>query len=249
MDVTLERLTEPVLKAVDEYGFCVLPSIIQREHALELRSLIDDLRRREQRPDVEDLGHQRVLHLAAKHAEFANLLCHPLCMAICEKYLGADFLCSTWTSNTALPGSDLTYWHVDHPYWTISSPYPVNPPLTAHAIWCLDDFSENNGATRVVPRSHRRTNLPEHKSNHDDESVTIEAAAGTLIVAHGAIWHSGGRNRTDRPRTGIFARYARSYIVLQEDLKGQLAAIPNPSPLIERLMGKTQYVPQRNLPY
>jgi len=170
-------------------------------------------------------------------------------MVIFEKYLGSDFVCSTWTSNTALPGSDLTYWHVDHPYWTIASPYPVEPPLTAHAIWCLTDFSECNGATKIVPGSHRRMRLPEHNANHDHEGITIETPAGSLVVAHGAIWHSAGRNTTDHPRTGIFGRYARSYIVPQEDLRHQLAAIENPPPLVERLMGKNQYVPQRGLPY
>lgn len=245
----LEKLADQILEAVNAYGFCVVPNVLPRERALGLRSIIDELREREAGPDAGQLGHQRVLHLAAKHAAFVELLCHPVSMAIYEKYLGSDFVCSTWTSNTALPSSDLTYWHVDHPYWTIASPYPVDPPLTAHAIWCLDDFSEHNGATKFIPGSHRRTKLPEHNGNYDHEGVTIEVPSGSLIVAHGAIWHSVGRNTTDRPRTGIFGRYARSYIVLQEDLKRQLPAIENPPPQVEQLMGKNQYVPQRGLPY
>jgi ectoine hydroxylase-related dioxygenase (phytanoyl-CoA dioxygenase family) len=125
----------------------------------------------------------------------------------------------------------------------------VEPPLTVHTIWCLDEFSERNGATRFIPASHRKTHLPAHNGNYADEGITVEAPAGSLIFAHGACWHSAGRNTTDLPRTAIFGRYARSFIVPQEDLKPQLATIENPSALVRRLFGANQYVPQRGLPY
>ena len=245
----LERAVEEIVSAVNEYGFCVVPGVLTSEDTARLREIIDELREKESQPGGGELGHQRVLHLAAKHRAFVDLMCHTLTTVVYEKYLGPDFVCSTWTSNTALPNADLTYWHVDHPYWTIAPPYPVDPPLTAHAIWCLDDFGRDNGATKFVPGSHRRPHLPEHNGNYDHEGVIVEASAGSLIVAHGAIWHTAGHNMTSRPRTAIFGRFARSFIVLQEDMKRQLAAVDSPSPLVERLFGKQQYVPQRGLPY
>lgn len=245
----LADTVERVLNAIDDYGFCVVPSVLSSDEAKQLCKIIDQLRDRESRPDADALGHHRVLHLAVKNEAFVELMCHPLALAVCEKYLGPDFICSTWTSNTSLPRTDLTYWHVDHPYWTIEPPYPVDPPLTAHAIWCLDEFSERSGATKFIPGSHRRTHLPVHNLDYDHESVTVEAPPGSAIFAHGACWHSPGRNTTDKPRTAIFGRYARSYIVPQEDMKGQLAVIKNASPLIERLFGAKQYVPQTGFPY
>jgi ectoine hydroxylase-related dioxygenase (phytanoyl-CoA dioxygenase family) len=245
--MSLTTKVRQVITTVNEYGVCVVPEVLSRREASGLRLLIDDMRQREARGKEET--HQRVLHLAAKNPAFVDLLCHPFALTLCEKYLGPDFVCSTWTSNTALPGADLTYWHVDHPYWTIAPPYQVRPPLTAHVIWCLDDFSEANGATKFILGSHRRRHLPEHNGDYDHEGVTVEAPAGSLIFAHGACWHSAGRNASDDPRTGIFGRYARSFIIPQEDLKYQLPAIVNASPLLERLLGKNQYVPQRSLPY
>lgn len=247
--MSFDAVVDGILDAVEEYGFCVVPSVLPREQANQLRIIVDQLREHEAQPDGGCLGHQRVLHLAVKHPAFLALMCHPTTMAIYEKYLGQDFICSTWTSNTALPYADLTYWHVDHPYWTIAPPYPVDPPLTAHAIWCLDDFTADNGATKFIPRSHRRSKLPEHNGDYDHEGVTVEAPAGSLIVAHGATWHSAGRNATDRPRTAIFGRFARCFIIPQEDMKSQLAAIRDPSPLVQRLFGKKQYTPQGGLPY
>jgi ectoine hydroxylase-related dioxygenase (phytanoyl-CoA dioxygenase family) len=137
----------------------------------------------------------------------------------------------------------------DHPYWTIAPPYPVAPALSGQTIWCLDDFTHDNGATRFIPGSHRRPHLPEDNGDYDAEGVTIEACLGSVILAHGACWHSMGKNRTDAPRTGIFGRYARSCIVPQEDMKLQLVAIQNPSPLVERLLGLRRYVPQKGFPY
>jgi len=238
-----------ILTALDEFGFCVVASVLTREEADGLARIVLDLQQAEYRPDAASLGHRRVLHLLAKHPVFVELMCHPLAMAVQEAYLGPDFICSTWSSNCALPGADLTYWHVDHPYWTIAPPYPVNPPLTAHTIWCLTDMAEQTGGTKFIKGSHRRTCLPEHNGNYDHEGQTLHAPAGSVIFAHGACWHSAGHNRSDSPRIGIFARYARSFIIPQEDLKQQLSAVEAPSDLVQRLMGRKQYVPQRGYPY
>jgi ectoine hydroxylase-related dioxygenase (phytanoyl-CoA dioxygenase family) len=238
-----------ILTALDEFGFCVVPSVLTREEADGLARIVLDVQEAECRPDAASLGHRRVLHLLAKHPVFVELMCHPLAMAVQEAYLGPDFICSTWSSNCTLPGADLSYWHVDHPYWTIAPPYPVNPPLTAHTIWCLTDMVEQTGGTKFIKGSHRRTRLPEHNGNYDREGQTLHAPAGSVIFAHGACWHSAGHNRSDRPRIGIFARYARSFIIPQEDMKQQLSAVEAPSDLVQRLMGGKQYVPQRGYPY
>jgi ectoine hydroxylase-related dioxygenase (phytanoyl-CoA dioxygenase family) len=244
-----EATLRQILEAVDETGYCVVPSVLPAALAGELARLIAELRAREPRGDLAELGHHRVLHIAAKHRAFVELMCHPVAMAIWERYLGADFLCSTWSSNTVLPRAGATYWHVDHPYWTIAPPYPVVPALTGQTIWCLDDFTADNGATRFIPGSHRRDHMPVHEGDYDAEGVTVVAPRGSLIVSHGACWHSMGTNHSDAPRTAIFGRYARSFIVPQEDMKLQLPAIEAPSPLVQRLLGASQYVPQKGFPY
>jgi ectoine hydroxylase-related dioxygenase (phytanoyl-CoA dioxygenase family) len=247
--MALDDTIDKIVVAVDEFGFCVVPAVIEKAEARRLREITEELLALEPVPNTSAHGHRRLLHLAAKHGAFVELMAHPLVMAFCERYLGSDFVCSTWTSNTLLAGADTTYWHVDHPFWTIAPPYPVDPPLTAQVIWCLDEFSEKNGATSFIAGSHRRPHTPEHNADYRFESTTITAPAGSVIFAHGACWHSAGRNSTAAPRTGIFGRYARSYIVLQEDMKQQLPAIDKPTPLVERLLGARQYAPQKGFPY
>lgn len=251
-DASTDTSTGPVdriMGAMDETGFCVVPDVLSHGEATALANIVLALQEAEARDDVAKLGHARVLHLLAKHPIFVQLLTHPIVMAVNEAYLGADCVCSTFSSNCALPGTDLTYWHCDHPYWTIAEPYQVDPPLTAHVIWCLTDMSDKTGGTKFVPGSHRRPYLPKHKADHDFEALTPDAPAGSLIFAHGACWHSAGRNDTNSARIGIFVRYARSFLIPQEDMRLQLPAIDDPNDLVRRLMGADQYVPQRGYPY
>lgn len=249
---------DAIIDAIRDVGYVVIPQAISAARAGELCELITQLRAREPQHDVGAQGHHsdggasghhRVLHLAAKHPAFVDLMCHPVAMQVWERVLGTDFICSTWTSNTVLPRSGAPYWHVDHPYWTIAAPYQVDPPLTGQTIWCLDEFTEDNGATLFIPGSHRRPYMPEHAGDYDHEGVIVEAPRGSVILSHGACWHSMGTNHTDRSRTAIFGRYARSFIVPQEDMKLQLPAIEAPSPLVQRLLGAAQYVPQKGFPY
>lgn len=246
---TLDEAVRAIVETIVENGLCVVPGAIGRDEAMSLRALLDRLREREAPSGDDSLNHRRVLALATKHPAFVELMCHPLVGAVSERLLGPDFICSTWTANTLLPGFAGVYWHVDHPYWTIAPPYPIEPPLTAHAIWCLDDFSPASGSTLFIPGSHRRASLPEHGQDCEFEAIAIDAPAGSVILAHGAIWHSPGRNNSTHPRSAIFGRYARSYLIPQEDMRHQLAQLRAPSELVRRLMGERQYVPQRGLPY
>lgn len=235
--------------ALDEHGYCVVPRLLRPDIAERLRELLDRLRALEPRPDVEELGHHRVLHLPVKHQAFIDLLCHPLALAVSEAYLGADFICSSITANTVVPHADPRYWHVDHPYWAIAQPYPVQPALSWQAIWCLDDYAADNGATEVIPGSHRRPCLPVHDADHSFESRPIEAPLGSLILTHGALWHSMGRNDTDAPRTAVLVKYARSFVIPQEDMQRQLELLGETTPLVRRLFCADQYIPQRGFPY
>ncbi|MBG6143381.1 ectoine hydroxylase-related dioxygenase (phytanoyl-CoA dioxygenase family) [Labrenzia sp. EL_142] len=246
---TQSPIVEQIIINMNETGYCVVPEVLSRDEAQHLSQIVLDLQEQENRQDTVDLGHCRVLHLLAKNPVFVQLLAHPLVIAVNEAYLGEDCVCSTFSSNCAFPGSDLTYWHCDHPYWTIAQPFQTDPPLTAHAIWCLTDMSEATGGTKFVPGSQLYGRLPEHKGNYDPLGHTPEALAGSVIFAHGATWHSAGRNESEMPRIGVFVRYARSFLIPQEDMKAQLPYVPEPSDLVQRLMGAKQYQPQGGYPY
>ena len=87
-------------------------------------------------------------------------------------------------------------------------------------MWALDDFTEANGATRLVPGSHRWT---DRQPGPDDEVVQAVMPAGTVLFYVGKIWHGGGANTTDRPRLGVILEYAAAWLRAQEN---HILAVP-----------------------
>ena len=85
--------------------------------------------------------------------------------------------------------------------------------MVCNSIWLLDDFTADNGATRVVPGSHRnglaaREALADQWAPHPDQ-VLLTAPAGTVVVFNSHLWHGGTKNRSDRPRRALHSYFGR----------------------------------------
>jgi ectoine hydroxylase-related dioxygenase (phytanoyl-CoA dioxygenase family) len=111
-------------------------------------------------------------------------------------------------------------------------------------MWALTDFSEANGATRVVPGSHKADHSPAYGSQH--ESIAAAMPKGSVLVWHGSLWHGGGANRSAAVRVGIAMNYCAGWIRQQEN---QQLGIPREiarrfSPRLRELVGYGVY---RNL--
>ena len=90
---------------------------------------------------------------------------------------------------------------------------PPGEFCVCNSIWLLDDFTAENGATRVVPGSHRsglhpREALADPKAPHPEE-VLLTAPAGTVVVFNSHTWHGGTLNRTSRPRRALHSYFCR----------------------------------------
>jgi ectoine hydroxylase-related dioxygenase (phytanoyl-CoA dioxygenase family) len=81
-------------------------------------------------------------------------------------------------------------------------------------MWALTDFTEANGATRLVPTSHLR---PSPEYGGDYPTIPAEMAKGSVLIWDGALWHGGGANRTDKRRTGVAMNYCAGFIRQQEN--------------------------------
>ena len=80
-------------------------------------------------------------------------------------------------------------------------PFPKpHVPTVCNTMWALTDFTEANGATRIVPGSHLRDHSPDYGSRY--ESIAAEMPKGSVLVWHGSLWHGGGANTTDERRVG-----------------------------------------------
>ena len=162
-------------------------------------------------PDTRNI---RLFDLIGKDPVFAELVEHPLAVELVRHQIGAPFLLSNFSANVTAPGSGAMYMHADQGY--VPAPWPPYPMAT-NVAWALDDFTEANGGTRFVPRSHLRDHGPDPAMG-SDETIPMECPAGSIFVMDARVWHQTGPNRTaDVTRAGLFAYYVRPFIRPQWD--------------------------------
>jgi len=100
-------------------------------------------------------------------------------------------------------------------------PFPKGYEVQCNTIWAMTDFSEENGATRVIPGSHLHADRLEYKES-DTEPAEMEQ--GSVVFYSGALYHGGGGNRSTGTRMGINLTYARSWLRQEEN---QYLSVPH----------------------
>lgn len=135
----------------------------------------------------------------------------PRVLSVVEGVLGSECLISSLSSIRIRPAETAQPVHSDDQVLPIEEP---TPPLVCNTMWALTDFTEDNGATRIVPGSHRG---PKPRFGQDHPTVAAEMSRGDVLVWHGRMWHGGGANSTDRDRIGIAMNYCAGWIRQQEN--------------------------------
>jgi ectoine hydroxylase-related dioxygenase (phytanoyl-CoA dioxygenase family) len=201
---------------IEELGYTIVPDAIEPDL---VDALAADLRRLERELDVRPSensfeGHRtlRVYNLLAHGDLWARVPVHEQVLPIVERVLDPGCLVSSLSSITILPGEQAQPIHADDQLIPLPKPHP---PTVCNSMWALTDFTEANGATRVIPGSHRFDDNPEYGRPYD--SVPAEMPKGSVLVWHGSLWHGGGANATDTPRVGIAMNYCAGWIRQQEN--------------------------------
>ncbi len=164
----------------------------------------------------------RIYNLLARDRVFESVPVHPAVLPVVEGVLDPGCLISSLSSISILPGEDGQPIHADDQLIPIPRPHP---PLVCNTMWALTDFTEENGATRIVPGSHQLPDAPPYGESAI-ETVPAEMKAGSVLVWNGSLWHGGGANRTGERRVGIAMNYCAGFIRQQEN---QQLGIPIPT--------------------
>ena len=164
------------------------------------------------RNDFEGFATNRVYGLLAKSPTEATLVTHPRVLAILDAMLLPGYLLSANLAINLLPGETAQDVHFDDTFYPVPRP---RRPIGISTIWAIDDFTAANGATEVIPGSHRWGDGPPPP---DAELVTVEMPAGSVVVFAGTLFHRGGANTTDRPRLAITPQYCEPWARQQENM-------------------------------
>lgn len=236
---------DQIAKDLDERGFSVIPAVISPEKADEARNVLETLLADEADGVALAAKTQRVGRIAVKHPIFLELLTHPTIMSLWKRYIGEDIICSSWSGNTVYAGYDNFGWHSDYPYWSITPPWPEGN-WAVQTIWMLNDLTIENGATAILPGSHKFRRPPDAdiKDQWIDEAEIVTGQRGSVVVMHGACWHTARPNQTDETRSVLLGMYMRPCFIPQEDMQEQLATLEDPSQLVQQLLGAKQYRPR-----
>jgi ectoine hydroxylase-related dioxygenase (phytanoyl-CoA dioxygenase family) len=208
-------VSDPLLE-IEERGYTVLENVIAPDLVSELREALTRIAHDRGigtcSNDFEGEETVRLYNLLAFDDVFAKVPIHDAVLPVVEGVLDEGCLVSTLSSIDIGPGETPQPIHTDD--MVIGLPRP-HPAIVCNTMWALTDFTEANGATRLVPGSHKFPEYPDLGKDHD--SVAAEMSAGSVLVWHGGLWHGGGANHVDTRRVGLAMNYCAGFVRQQEN--------------------------------
>lgn len=228
------------LAQINEQGFLVVPSVMTDDELAGYRNALQPWL------DVGPTGRNvfegtrthRIYAMLAKDPLFADMVAHPLALAFAEYFLGTSCLLSACLAIDLQPGESAQPWHTDDGHIHVPPPHDV---FGISAFWALDDTTNENGATEVLPGSHRWSaqEFPGVLKDQDfaddsDPDLTVDPGAhsnalkvtmpaGSLMVARSDLWHRGGANRSSASRRVVTPQYCAGWA---RPLESMLLAVP-----------------------
>src|SRR5436190_894297 len=201
---------------IAEQGYTIVEDAIEADLVDEL---VEELHRLEvdlgivpASNDFEGTQTVRIYNLLVHGPAFERVPVHPNVLPIVEAVLDHGCLISSLSSIAICAGETPQPIHADDQLMPIVKPHP---PTVCNTMWALTDFTEANGATRIIPGTHLADRSPDYGAPY--ESIPAEMPRGSVLVWHGSLWHGGGANTTTERRVGIAMNYCAGYLRQQEN--------------------------------
>lgn len=202
-------------------GYTIFERLLPEASVARIKQALSPYLKREKmgRNDFEGFQSERVYALLAKAPEIAEIIEHPSILALVDEFLTPNYLLSAALAINVHPGETPQRFHTDD---TAASPLLARPRamLGVSTIWAFDDFTENNGATEVIPGSHLWSELREPS---EEEAIRVVMPAGSVVVFAGTLYHRGGANTSQTSRLGITPQYCMPWL---RQLENMSLAVP-----------------------
>lgn len=219
----LATLATEVAAFVDRDGYAIIRDVLDASACTRLIAEVDQVEREFEIPfgknDFEGFQTKRIFNLIARGPRFRDLVTNETMLGAIEALLGEGFLLSGTTSMHIGPGETDQRLHADDGMISLPRPHPATMITT---LWALSEFTKDNGATRLVPGSHKEKAIAPPS---DDEVTPLlaEMPAGSVLVLHASTWHGGGPNSTggatpEVERYGLSIQYVAGWCRQQQNL-------------------------------
>jgi len=225
-------------------GFTIVEDAIDPKLVDDLVATIDRLHEElavvpAQNP-FEGAATLRVYNLLARGKVFEEVPVHERVLPIVERVLDPGCLVSSLSSITILPGEIAQPIHADDQLIPLPKPHVS---IVCNSMWALTDFTEENGATRILPGTHLADRNPEVEIGGEPRGIPAIMKKGSVLVFDGSVWHGGGANRSSARRIGLAMNYCAGWMRQQEN---QQLGIPRAiakgfSPRLRKLAGYGLY--------
>jgi ectoine hydroxylase-related dioxygenase (phytanoyl-CoA dioxygenase family) len=207
-------MTATELNHLDRQGYVTVEGVLDSHMLDAVRRRIEELYELEGENAGSEFrkepGARRLANLVDKGELFQTLIAIPRILELVGHVLGPHFKLSSFNARSANPHSNEA-----QPLHCDAAALPDERGFwVCNTIWVLDDFTAENGATRIVPGSQNWRKLPQKVLSDPAQpypgEVLLLAPAGSVVVMNTHAWHGGTANRSDRHRRALHAFYCRS---------------------------------------
>jgi len=227
--VTFEELakTPDSLRAFNSYkrdGFVVLEDVMAKDKLEMLQHDTKSILLGSKLGENDFYGHKtkRAYNILSKSRSLDDLLCSPRLTRLVDALFAPNALCSAIQLIEILPGEIAQKLHYDQQFSNLGTE-PRGPDYIMTCILAIDDFTEDNGATVLIPGSHvwpaERLPAP------TDEHKKLVIKAGSLGIYSGNTWHGGGANNTTKSRRAIVIAFIQPWL---RPLENYFLSVPFP---------------------
>ncbi len=233
---------ERCMEEIERDGYVIIENLISPELVAEIKEdLIPRFSYDSGRNNFEGFKTQRLYAFFEKSLICNPLVEHPLILGCLDRVFEPNYLLSQLQAINILPGEEQQPLHHDDLFYRVPRPRPA---LGAATIWAIDEFTQQNGATVVIPGSH----LWDDRQPTEDDLKNLEPVvmpAGSVVLFLGTLWHAGGANRSDAARLCVSAQYCAPWCRTQENYSLSLSreTVKKCSEHIQRMLGYSIHAP------
>jgi ectoine hydroxylase-related dioxygenase (phytanoyl-CoA dioxygenase family) len=203
---------EALIGQVRDHGYVIIPELVDRALMARIKAEVHPFLRHDGRNEFEGYRTRRIYSVIEKTLALNPLVEHPLILALLDRLFLPNYLLSQLQAIEIQPGEVRQPLHHDDGFYPIPRP---RAPIGAATIWAVDDFTEENGATLLIPKSHLWGEVP---SADIDTRAFVPAVmpSGSVVFFVGTLWHCAGPNRSTAPRMAATAQYCEPWARQQE---------------------------------